>query len=78
MNGLLVMLLMSEKFNGEWSNFWAMVCHLVWSWKNKEKHDDKFLWPVKQAEFVRQRLHCYKMADKVMQLGINVSKSRFM
>jgi hypothetical protein len=49
--------------NEGWSNFWAMACHLAWSWRNKEKHED-FMRPMKQTEFVRQKLHCYTLADK--------------
>jgi hypothetical protein len=54
--------------NEGWSNFWAMACHLAWSWRNKEKHED-FMRPMKQTEFVRQKLHCYTLADKAMQPG---------
>ncbi|PNX99260.1 hypothetical protein L195_g022524, partial [Trifolium pratense] len=44
--------------NGGWSHFCAMACHLSWLWRNKEKHDEDFMRPMKQTEFVRQKLHC--------------------
>jgi ribonuclease HI len=51
----------------DWSCFWAMGCHLAWIWRNKERYDEDFIRPIKQTEFVRQRLDSYKVADRVMQ-----------
>jgi hypothetical protein len=53
--------------NDDWSNYWAMACHHAWTWRNKENHDAEFLRPIRQPEFVRQRLKCYSSADRVMQ-----------
>jgi hypothetical protein len=33
--------------HGDWSSFWAMVCHLVWSWRKKEKFEEDFIRPIK-------------------------------
>jgi ribonuclease HI len=53
--------------NVDWSCYWAMACHCAWTWRNKENHDADFVRPIKQVEFVRQRLEVYKLADKVIQ-----------
>lgn len=25
-----------------WRDFWAIACHTLWKWRNKEVHDDNF------------------------------------
>jgi hypothetical protein len=37
----------------DWSCMWAMACHMVWTWRNKEKYEDNFFRPIKQAEAVQ-------------------------
>lgn len=27
--------------------FWATTCHLLWSWMNKEAHDNSFIRPLR-------------------------------
>jgi hypothetical protein len=56
--------------NDDWSSFRALACHLVWTWRNKEKHDDHFIRPTKQVEVIRQRINSYKFVDRVVQQGI--------
>jgi hypothetical protein len=31
----------SKNYYDDWSCVWVVACHLVWSWRNKEKYDDK-------------------------------------
>jgi hypothetical protein len=59
-----------KNLNDDWSSFWALACHLAWTWRNKEKHDDHFIPPVKQVEVIRQRINSYKLVDRVLQHGI--------
>jgi ribonuclease HI len=61
--------------NDDWSNYWAMACHHAWTWRNKENHDAEFLRPIRQPEFVRQRLKCYSSADRVMQDVVHQQKT---
>jgi ribonuclease HI len=50
----------------DWSSIWATACHMIWTWRNKEKYDDNFIRPIKQAEVVRQRISSYGLADRIM------------
>jgi ribonuclease HI len=50
----------------DWSCMWAMACHMVWTWRNKEKYEDNFFRPIKQADAVRQRISCYGLAANIM------------
>jgi hypothetical protein len=59
-----------KNLNDDWSNFWALACHLAWTWRNEEKHDDHFIPPIKQVEVIRQRINSYKCVDRVLQQGI--------
>jgi hypothetical protein len=54
----------------DWSNYWALACHCAWTWRNKEKYDADFFRPIKQTEFVRQRMKMYKLAGVVMHDGL--------
>ncbi|MCI30993.1 hypothetical protein A2U01_0052204, partial [Trifolium medium] len=58
-----------------WKNYWAMACHLAWSWRNKEKHDDAFFRPTLPAEYVMRRLRMYCVADKAMNLKCDVQRN---
>ncbi|MCI11142.1 ribonuclease H protein [Trifolium medium] len=29
----------------DWNGYWAMACHFLWSWKNKEDHDSNVMRP---------------------------------
>jgi ribonuclease HI len=55
----------------DWSCTWAMACHMVWTWRNKEKYDANFIRPIKQTEVIRQRITCYGLADRIID---NVSQ----
>jgi hypothetical protein len=30
---------------GTWCSFWTMGCYSLWSWRNKEMHEDGFVRP---------------------------------
>jgi hypothetical protein len=59
----------------DWSCFWAMGCHLAWTWRNKERYDEDFIRPIKQTEVVRQRMDSYRVADRVMQADCQQPRS---
>jgi hypothetical protein len=48
-----------------------MSCHLVWSWRNKEKHNNSFIWPNAPALVAMRNSRNYMLADQAMQVGSN-------
>jgi hypothetical protein len=40
---------MGRNIEAEWRNYWAMTCHSIWNWKNKEKHNDNYNRPYNPA-----------------------------
>jgi ribonuclease HI len=50
--------------NIEWGDYWATACHLLWSWRNKENHEEGFLRPYNPAQFIMQRATEYDLATK--------------
>jgi ribonuclease HI len=48
--------------NGAWSEFWALSCHCLWTWRNKECHDDDFVRPYQPVSFIAQLSREYKNA----------------
>jgi ribonuclease HI len=54
--------------NNNWSSFWAIACHLAWTWRNKENHNEDFIRPIKPHEVVRQRIASYMLADKALRV----------
>jgi ribonuclease HI len=65
----------SKSSHDDWSCVWAMACHLAWTWRNKEKHDDSFVRPIKQVEAVKHRIINYGLADKIMQHDIHEQRA---
>ncbi|XP_058744697.1 uncharacterized protein LOC131617392 [Vicia villosa] len=46
----------------DWSNVWAISCHTLWSWRNKEIHDTSFVRPTLMKEVIEDRVQQYKTA----------------
>ncbi|PNY00647.1 ribonuclease H [Trifolium pratense] len=42
-----------------WPEFWANGCYSLWTWRNKEQHDENFLRPHQPVPFVLQRSREY-------------------
>ncbi|MCI04381.1 ribonuclease H [Trifolium medium] len=47
---------------GSWCDVWALSCHCLWSWRNKEMFEDEFVRPVYPAQHVLQMVEDYKGA----------------
>lgn len=52
-----------EKNNG-WSSTWAFTCHAIWSWRNKEIHDDNYMRPLDNVQQILVRKLDYENAMK--------------
>jgi ribonuclease HI len=50
--------------NIAWGDYWATACHLLWSWRNKENHEDGFIRPCNPARYIMQRATDYDLATK--------------
>ncbi|MCH79377.1 putative non-LTR retroelement reverse transcriptase [Trifolium medium] len=57
-------------YSGVWSNgvgwkeFWAMACHRVWMWRNKESHDDNYQRPINPMQQVMRSNHDYLISER--------------
>jgi hypothetical protein len=49
---------------GAWCEFWATRCHCLWTWTNKEIHDDEFVRPYRQFHHIINLMGDYKNAVK--------------
>jgi ribonuclease HI len=55
-----------------WPSFWALACHSLWSWRNKEYHNENFLRPSEPIQIIKQRVNDYLLvckADSVIRSG---------
>ncbi|CAI8605340.1 unnamed protein product [Vicia faba] len=69
------------KFHGYgiklWSVVWAIVCHQIWMWRNKEEHDDFYLRPSELALYILQRRKDYEHTKNLtMQVTRNGVRSK--
>ncbi|CAJ2645452.1 unnamed protein product [Trifolium pratense] len=51
-----------------WNNYWAMACHLLWTWRNKEFHDGNFIRPLRPHSYIFQRTKEYLDVEKASRL----------
>lgn len=49
-------------FEDDWTNFWAIACHVIWEWHNRDRHDDKFNMSFDMLSAIAARIHQYKVA----------------
>lgn len=59
--------------SAEWRDFWAVACHSLWTWRNKELHDEAFSRPIYPAQHVLQVVKNYASAVKVNRV-VNASR----
>jgi ribonuclease HI len=52
----------------DWKNYWAIACHCLWYWRNKELYDDSFMRPASPINHVLKLVKDYKNADKVSRV----------
>jgi hypothetical protein len=46
----------------DWRNYWAMACHYIWSWRNKENHNENYNRPYNPANVVMRSMRTYNLA----------------
>lgn len=66
-------ILASPHENTKWRNYWATRCHLLWTWRNKEKHMMEFQRLLNCVAIIENNLHDYK---KAMQISHNTMDIR--
>ena len=54
----------------EWRSFWAMACHFLRSWRNKENHDVNFKRPTHQSQHAFKSVSYYYVVNKANRLVI--------
>ncbi|GAU39797.1 hypothetical protein TSUD_219720 [Trifolium subterraneum] len=47
-----------------WCNFWATTCHCLWTWKNKEFHEEAFVRPTRPILHIQKFITEYAQAMK--------------
>jgi hypothetical protein len=47
---------------GAWCDFWATSCHCLWTWRNKEIHDEDFIRPYRQFQHIVKLMGEYSNA----------------
>jgi hypothetical protein len=47
----------------DWKDYWVVACHALWSWRNKELHDDDFVRPYRPAYHIMQLALDYTNAE---------------
>ncbi|GAU24377.1 hypothetical protein TSUD_390860 [Trifolium subterraneum] len=61
-----------------WSSFWAIACHSIWKWYNKEAHDGSFTRPYNPRVVIKNYARDYniaKTADNIVQVRNNVRQN---
>jgi ribonuclease HI len=51
-----------------WKDYWATACHCLWSWRNKEEHDEQFQRPPNIVLAVTDRVKHYNQAMVLKQV----------
>jgi ribonuclease HI len=59
---------------GRWSDFWALCCHCLWSWRNKELFEDDFVRPPRPLPIIMKRVHEYN--DAIINQRVVTSSER--
>ncbi|KAK2406678.1 heat shock 70 kDa protein [Trifolium repens] len=58
-----------------WSSFWATACHAIWSWRNREYHDETFTRPIEPIPYLQKRVHDYFTACKANNVVSSISSA---
>jgi hypothetical protein len=48
-----------------WCDLWALSCHCLWTWRNKEQHIEEFVHPPQHVQYVMKMLKEYLQALKI-------------
>ncbi|MCI36180.1 ribonuclease H, partial [Trifolium medium] len=49
----------------DWPSYWAIACHALWTWRNKEEHDDTFTRPYRPHLNIKKIKTDYETATRV-------------
>jgi hypothetical protein len=60
----------AKQFGIDWSIVWAITCHRLWFWRNKENHDENFSRPSMPTLYIRNQVKNYSDTD-VLHIGDN-------
>ncbi|GAU12635.1 hypothetical protein TSUD_121260 [Trifolium subterraneum] len=62
----------SKKWREEiaWKDYWDVACHCLWSWRNKEEHEEQFHRPQHVVIDVTDRVKHYNQAMMLQQVTL--------
>ncbi|MCI42395.1 hypothetical protein A2U01_0063632, partial [Trifolium medium] len=52
-------------WSGGWCEFWAVACHCLWSWRNKELFEEDFARPSNPVQVIMQKVKEYGDASRL-------------
>jgi ribonuclease HI len=58
-------------YKGGWCDFWAAMCHCLWTWKNKEVHEEEFVRPMTP---VLHAMNIVRDYDQAMRANVHVQQ----
>jgi ribonuclease HI len=61
-----------------WKDYWATACHCLWSWRNKEAHDEQYQRPLNSATAVADRVKQYSEAVVLQTVQQKVDRMEVM
>jgi hypothetical protein len=53
------------KDNGDWTAEWAIACHKLWFWRNKEQHEVAFVRPSRPRQVIKSLAKDYKGSEQI-------------
>jgi hypothetical protein len=56
---------------GAWCDIWATACHCIWTWRNKETHNNNYVRPLHMAQHVYKVVEDYSQAMRVNEMMRN-------
>jgi ribonuclease HI len=54
---------LGKNMDRDWSCVWATCCYFLWTWRNREAHDDSRLRPYRPWSFILEWVDHYRRAD---------------
>ncbi|GAU15126.1 hypothetical protein TSUD_08640 [Trifolium subterraneum] len=48
-----------------WQSYWAIACHALWTWRNKEEHNDMCTRPFNPHMHIMKLMTDYAMVEQV-------------
>jgi ribonuclease HI len=60
---------------GKWCDFWAIACHCMWNWRNKEMHVEDFIRPIRPVQHVLKMVDDYVQAKRSNEIVVQRHQS---